>query len=430
MASIKELGNGKYRVFVCNGIKPDGKLNRSSKVIEAKSMADAKRQAQALEVDFKRGNEIQFSKAPTFSELVTKWRELKADEVGDKTREAYEVYLKHFMLPYFGRMRVRDIKAIDIETYLKSLTKDGVRVDGKSGGYSDKTIHNHFMFIQTLLKYAVKWEIIEYNPCVRVDRPKRTKKEVAYYEDTDIAKLFACLEQEAEEIVSKFSRKYDLLPTYEAYCRKQVRIFRDLMYKIYVWMALTSACRRSELVGLKIDSCDFENNRIMITKTGHYSSGKGIYFKDILKNGEPSKHVDMPVTMMEMLKDYLAERSRIIDLMDWEDSGYVFISLEEGNVVYPGGPMLPDTISNWFSNLLEKYNLPKITLHGMRHSSISYLINAGVPVKMVAERAGHKNTRTTEEIYSHVYAKKKRETADVYNGLFDGFAKDKEDIEK
>lgn len=55
MASIKDLGNNRYRVFICNGFKADGKVNRTSKVITAKSMADAKKQAAALEVDFKRG---------------------------------------------------------------------------------------------------------------------------------------------------------------------------------------------------------------------------------------------------------------------------------------------------------------------------------------------------------------------------------------
>ena len=61
--------------------------------------------------------------------------------------------------------------------------------------------------------------------------------------------------------------------------------------------------------------------------------------------------------------------------------------------------MLPDVISQWFSKFLERNNLPKITLHEVRHTSISYLINKGVDIKKVADRAGHQNTRTTEEIY-------------------------------
>lgn len=119
MASVKDLGEGKYRVFICNGFNPDGRVNRTSKVISAKSMKDAQNQAQALEVDFKRGHQVQFSNAPTFSNLVEKWRELKKSELEEKTQNRYEGFLTCHMLPYFGSMKVREIKALEIEAYLK-----------------------------------------------------------------------------------------------------------------------------------------------------------------------------------------------------------------------------------------------------------------------------------------------------------------------
>lgn len=50
----------------------------------------------------------------------------------------------------------------------------------------------------------------------------------------------------------------------------------------------------------------------------------------------------------------------------------------------------------------------------------SYLINRGVDIKKVADRAGHQNTRTTEEIYGHVFARTRRATADEYNDMFRG----------
>ena len=145
MASIKDMGNGKYRIFICDGLKPDGKVNRTSQTIYAKSKKDAERQAQAMEVDFKRGQQVQPSNASTFSELVDKWRDMAKPDIVVKTQERYEGMLNHFLLPYFGRMKVRDIKALNIEHYLKTLSKDGVRTDGKPGGYSEKTIHDHYM---------------------------------------------------------------------------------------------------------------------------------------------------------------------------------------------------------------------------------------------------------------------------------------------
>ncbi|NBI11217.1 site-specific integrase [Colidextribacter sp. OB.20] len=420
MASIKDLGKGKYRVFICNGFKANGKVNRTSKVITAKSIKDAEKQAKALEVDFTRGHQVQLAHAPTFNDLVEKWREIKKPDMEYKTQERYEGFLNGFMLPYFGNKKVSTIRALDIEAYLNTLKKDGVRLDGKKGGYSEKTIRHHFMFIQTLLNLAVKWDMVEYNPCVKVDTPKVHKKNPGYYEEPEIGRLLECLEDEYIRAVNETGGKENSFSFDNLTSRQCTDIFNAYMRKTYILVALVSACRRGELIGLKVENINFDNNCVLISQTGHYTVENGLYFVDYLKNGSPSKNIDMPVTVMEQLKEYIQIRKAFIDLMDWEDRGYLFISLKTGKVTTAGGPMMPDVISQWFTKFLERNNLPKITLHEVRHTSISYLINKGVDVKMVADRAGHQNTRTTEEVYSHIYAKTRRATADIYNDLFTG----------
>lgn len=418
MASIKDLGGGKYRVFICNGFKADGKVNRTSKVITAKSLRDAEKKANALEVDFKRGQQVQLAHAPTFNDLVEKWRDIKKPGMEYKTQERYEGFLNGFMLPYFGNKKVREIKALDIEAYLNMLKKDGVRLDGKNGGYSEKTIRHHFMFIQVLFNLAVKWDMVEYNPCVKVDTPKVHKHEAKYYEEPNIEHLLKCLNDEYITAVNEAGGMRDIFSFDNLTSRQCTDIFNAYMRKTYIMVALASACRRGELIGLKVDNIDVNNDRIIINQTGHYTVENGLYFVDYLKNGSPSKNIDMPVSVMEQLKEYIQVRKAFIDMMDWEDSGYLFISLKTGKVTTAGGPMMPDVISQWFTKFLERNNLPKITLHEVRHTSISYLINKGVDIKKVADRAGHQNTRTTEEVYGHIYAKTKRATADIYDDLF------------
>lgn len=426
MASIKDLGGGKYRVFVCNGFKPDGRVNRSTKVITAKSLADAKKQANALEVDFKRGQQIQFCSAPTFAQLAEKWRELKKPDIGLKSQEQYESYLNRFLLPRFGHMKLRDIKAIDIETYLRSLDKMVITKETKDGtvalrtGYSEKTKQKHYMFIQRLFNLAVKWDMVEYNPCIKVDTPTVHKKDANYYEEDNIEKMLECLEKECQDTISSFdcSRKFKKMDEYESNKRKHLWMFNDLMHKTYIWVALSSACRRGELAGLTVDDVDFNRNIITIKQTGHYDSEVGLYTVPRLKNGCPSKIVDMPQTVMDQMKKYLESREELFDLMGWGKSPFVFISLEDGKVTTAGGQIMPDVISKWFERFIERNNLPKITLHQVRHTSISYLINQGVDIKMVADRAGHQNTRTTEEVYGHIYGKNKRATAERYDDLF------------
>lgn len=420
MASVKDLGKGKYRVFICNGFKADGKVNRKSKVITAKSEKAAKKWGEAWEATFKDGEQNQSTHDMTFNELVNDWRELKKPKLESKTQERYEGFLSSFIIPYFGKRKLKDITALDIEKYLITLGKDGVRLDGKKGGYSEKTIHHHYMLLHTLFNYAVNWDKIVSNPCKKVDIPEVHEHEARYYDDENIERLLDCLDAEYNKAVEKAGGMEDILSFDNLNSRQCTDIFNTYMRKNYILLALVSACRRGELVGLQVEDIDFKYNRIVVTQTGHYTVENGLYFLDHLKNKKPSKSIDMPILMMEQLKEYIQVRTAFIKLMGWEDSGYLFISLKSGKVTTAGGPMMPDVISQWFSKFLERNKLPKITLHEVRHTSISYLINKGVDIKMVADRAGHLNTNITENVYGHIYDKTKRATADEYNDMIKG----------
>ena len=62
------------------------------------------------------------------------------------------------------------------------------------------------MFIQTLFNLAVKWDIIEYSPCVKVDTPKVHKHEAKYYEDEDIGRLLCRLDDEYNQAITAAGR--------------------------------------------------------------------------------------------------------------------------------------------------------------------------------------------------------------------------------
>lgn len=91
MATIKDYGNGKWRVHVCNGRKPDGSLNRKSWTIEAKSKKAAEKKASELEYEFKHGKQKIVSKKCSFNDLLKEWRESeKYQKLSPKTVERYE----------------------------------------------------------------------------------------------------------------------------------------------------------------------------------------------------------------------------------------------------------------------------------------------------------------------------------------------------
>ena len=79
----------------------------------------------------------------------------------------------------------------------------------------------------------------------------------------------------------------------------------------------------------------------------------------------------------------------------YHDGGYVF-GREDGE------PLHPDAVSKWFAAAVEAVDVPRITLHGLRHTWASLALQAGVNPKVVSERLGHATVGFTLDVYSHV----------------------------
>jgi site-specific recombinase XerD len=78
----------------------------------------------------------------------------------------------------------------------------------------------------------------------------------------------------------------------------------------------------------------------------------------------------------------------------WQDTGYVFTAEN-------GEPLRPDAVTLTFRAHIADARLRPIVLHGLRHTHITLGLAAGVPVKVMQERAGHAKIETTLA-YTHV----------------------------
>jgi integrase len=67
-----------------------------------------------------------------------------------------------------------------------------------------------------------------------------------------------------------------------------------------------------------------------------------------------------------------------------------------------GSALKPATISRVFDRLVKEAKVPKITLHGCRHTWATLALLEGIPSKIVADVLGHSSTRVTEDVYQHV----------------------------
>ncbi len=66
-------------------------------------------------------------------------------------------------------------------------------------------------------------------------------------------------------------------------------------------------------------------------------------------------------------------------------------------------------VNQWMNQIIDKYRLKKITVHGWRHTCASLLFEAGSSLKEVQDRLGHNDVKTTKDIYTLVTEKAKSE---------------------
>tara|TARA_B100001250_G_C19751286_1_gene767859 strand:+ start:1 stop:1509 length:1509 start_codon:yes stop_codon:yes gene_type:complete len=75
--------------------------------------------------------------------------------------------------------------------------------------------------------------------------------------------------------------------------------------------------------------------------------------------------------------------------------------------------------SRKLKRLCKELLLPEITVHGLRHTHATMLIQSDqIPIKSITDRLGHASTSTTEDIYIHTTDDYERDKAKVIDELF------------
>lgn len=80
-------------------------------------------------------------------------------------------------------------------------------------------------------------------------------------------------------------------------------------------------------------------------------------------------------------------------------------------------PVSNNTIRMHFLADLEDSGLPHMRIHDLRHSHVSLLWDAGVPIPEISKRIGHSSPKVTMECYAHIFDKDQTKSLNVLNGL-------------
>ncbi len=161
---------------------------------------------------------------------------------------------------------------------------------------------------------------------------------------------------------------------------------KNLKHKAMLSMIYSCGLRRSELLNLIPNDIDSKRNVVIIRQ----SKGK----KDRITPLSPK--------ILELLRDYYKEYSPKIYLFEGQEKNtqYSARSLEE---------VLKKSIT------LARINKP-VTLHWLRHSYATHLLESGTDLRYIQELLGHNSSKTTE-IYTHVSTKNIQQIKSPFDDL-------------
>ncbi len=148
-------------------------------------------------------------------------------------------------------------------------------------------------------------------------------------------------------------------------------------------IAYTSGLRLSEILNLTIEQVRSKETRI----TGKWKKTRRVFFTPSSEN---------------LLEEYLEERSKPIP-RTWiteRPSDFIFISHNSGYDY--GNPIRKNTVCEIMKKYSDELNLGKrITIHSLRHSYATKLLESWMNIREIQELLGHCDIQTTQN-YTHV----------------------------
>lgn len=376
--AVEVVKGKKYRLFAELGLLPNGKRERKTKMADAKGIKEARKLAQEFEDDLLA--RMVFDENMLFTEFTEKWIDNYASvELEQSTFENYEKALE-VIKEYFSKQRVSEIKALSIIEFFNNERKL------KRGSLEAK-----YKVLKSLFKYAVQWSIIkdEDNPMLNIEKPKNAQKQTNkdFYRNDEIKLMLKLIDELTEE------------------------------QQLIVQLALVGALRRGEIIAITHDVLDFENSSILIKRSLQQSEKDGLKLKGT--KSEDTRIIILPKPLMDRLHKLYIKKLNLRMSMGklWEghkEDGKELIFLFSNEY---GKPYRPDSVTQFWNRFTIRHKdiLRRIRFHDLRHSSATFLLSEGVNMKVIQKRLGHKNIKTTLNLYSHVSEKDDEKVSELFS---------------
>lgn len=376
----KKDGTNAYMFQIYLGVDPiSGKKKRTTKR-GFKTQQEAKLALARLQLESKEPDFITET-TKTFEEVCNMWLEQYKNTVKASTYTIQKVAIDKHILPLFGHIRM---SKITIQFCQKQVNH----------WFSYYKKYSNLIGITTsVFNYAINIRLLNNNPMDGVIRPKKQQK------------------VDEEDYIAPFYDREQLL-TFLSVVKENYSEQLFVMFRILGYTGL----RKGELHALRWKDIDFHKKTLTVKQTLATIQNWELVFQPP-KTRKSIRTISLDDETLGLIKKWKLHQQKFL-------FQFGINSLSQEQLLFPSTenkPLYLDYLNHNLSKILKENNLPKMTVHGFRHTHCSLLFEAGVSIKDVQERMGHTDIKTTMNIYAHVTEQRKEKTAhDFANFMANG----------
>jgi integrase len=385
---LSEAGETRWRVTYDLPPGPDGQRRRTTKR-GFRTVKDANRfrrdalsrHEQGLGRDPAQGRQ-------RLGDYLRAW--LDGLSVKPTSRADYRQSIECYIAPRIGGIRLEQLTPEHLDRLYRSLETNGkrrgpCRTDGHTcqatgcnpdlhDGLSAKSVRNVHGCIHVALEAAVARGYLPRNVAGLANPPKAKRARSRNARDH-------CWTRDQLVAFLEHSRDRD-----------------DPLHALWFFIA-TTGLRRAEALALRWDDLDLDRNRLTIRQTVTVADGVIVWQHDA-KSDDSERTIALDTRTITVLQ---AHRRRQAEQRLAAGPGWS-IEAQDRKLVFtrPDGTAIPPKrASQLFTRHVDAAGLPRIGVHGLRHTWATLALRAGVPIKVVSERIGHADPAVTMQVYAH-----------------------------
>jgi integrase len=176
----------------------------------------------------------------TFGAAVPRYLQFQKPRISQRSYERTAGIVEKQLRPIFGAMRLGNIRRVDIQEY----------VTQRSGAISPGSVLKELNVLKHFLGLAVEWDMIPFNPALKVKSPRVPAGRVRYLQPTELRTLLAA-------------------------CPGWLRPIAAL--------AAFTAMRRGEIIKLRWLDVDLDGGRVLLPQTKN-GDGRVVYLNGLATN--------------------------------------------------------------------------------------------------------------------------------------------------